>query len=92
MLGVNFPGHKFKLNQKQTQNLLCYYLPYNFFIGDKDEGIIYLKPGALMRTYSFICPDLGSSSADEIAHISNRMNELIRRQGSGWAVHFEVLR
>lgn len=92
MLGVNFPGHKFKLNLKQNQNLLCYYLPYNFFIGRKDEGIIYLKPGALMRSYSFTCPDLGSSSAEEIAAISNRMNELIRRQGSGWAVHFEVLR
>ena len=92
MLGVNFPGHKFKLNLKQNQNLLCYYLPYNFFIGRKDEGIIYLKPGALMRSYSFTCPDLGSSSAEEIAAISNRMNELIRRQGSEWAVHFEVLR
>jgi len=92
MLGVDFPGHKFILNQKQNQNLLCYYLPYNFFIGGEDEGIIYLKPGALMRSYSFTCPDLGSSSAEEIAGISNRMNELIKRLGSGWSVHFEVMR
>lgn len=92
MLGVDFPGHKFILNQKQNQNLLCYYLPYNFFIGERDEGIIYLKPGALMRSYSFTCPDLGSSSAEEIAGISNRMNELIRRLGSEWSCHFEVMR
>lgn len=92
MLGVDFPGHKFILHQKQNQNLLCYYLPYNFFIGERDEGIIYLKPGALMRSYSFTCPDLGSSSAEEIAGISNRMNELIRRLGSEWSCHFEVMR
>ena len=92
MLGVDFPGSKFILHQKQNQNLLCYYLPYNFFIGERDEGIIYLKPGALMRSYSFTCPDLGSSSAEEIAGISNRMNELIRRLGSEWSCHFEVMR
>ena len=92
MLGVDFPGSKFILHQKQNQNLLCYYLPYNFFIGERDEGIIYLKPGALMRSYSFFCPDLGSSSAEEIAGISNRMNELIRRLGSEWSCHFEVMR
>lgn len=92
MLGVNFPGNNFILNQKQNQNMLCHYLPYDFFMGEKDEGIIYLKPGALMRTYTFTCPDLGSSSAEEIANISHRMNELIRRLGSDWACHFEVMR
>lgn len=92
MLGVNFPGNKFILNPSVKQNMLCNYLPYNFFIGDYDEGIIELKPGALMRSYCFVCPDLGSSSAEEVAGISARMNQLIKRLGSDWAVHFEVAR
>lgn len=92
MLGVDFPGAKFKLSYKHKMNKLCYYLPYNFLIGNKDEGIVYMKPGALMRTYSFICPDLGSSSPEMINSISNYFNAAIKRLGSGWAVHFESRR
>lgn len=92
MLGVNFIGAKFKLSQKHKMNKLCYYLPYNFLIGQKDEGIVYLKPGALMRSYSFTCPDLGSSSPESIAAISNYFNSAIKRLGNGWAVHFEARR
>lgn len=92
MLGVNFKGSKFIQAFKPKVNRLAYYLPYNFIIGKPDEGIIYLKPGALMRTYSFTCPDLGSSSPESIASISADFNESIRRLGSGWAVHFESRR
>lgn len=92
MLGVNFEGWKFRLSQKERTNRLCYYLPYNFLIGKEDEGIVFLKPGALMRTYSFVCPDLGSSSAESVAAISRCFNESIKRLGSGWAAHFEVRR
>ena len=55
-------------------------------------GIVYLKPGALMRCYSFTCPDLGSSNAETIASISNYFNSAIKRLGDGWAVHFESRR
>ncbi len=92
MLGVDFLGSKFKLSQKHKMNKLCYYLPYNFLIGNESEGIVYLKPGALMRSYTFLCPDLGSSSAETIASISNYFNSAIKRLGDGWAVHFEARR
>lgn len=92
MLGVDFIGSKFKLSHKHKMDRLCYYLPYNFLIGDKDEGIVYLKPGALMRSYTFTCPDLESSSAESIAGISNYFNSAIKRLGDGWAVHFESRR
>lgn len=92
MLGVNFPGSNFVLNQTQKQNLLCHYLPYNYLIGEYEEGIVELKPGALMRSYAFQLPDLSSSSAEQIVSISARMNELIKRLGSDWAAHFEVAR
>lgn len=92
MLGVDFIGAKFKLSHKHKMNKLCYYLPYNFLIGNEDEGIVYLKPGALMRSYTFTCPDLGSSSAESIAAISNYFNSAIKRLGDGWCVHFEARR
>lgn len=92
MLGVDFQGAKFRLSQKAKMNRLAYYLPYNFLIGNYDEGIVLLKPGALMRTYSFTCPDLGSASAESINAVSNYFNESIRRLGSGWAVQFESRR
>ena len=93
MLGVNFIGAKFRQAAKKfAVNKLCYYLPYNFFIGDKKDGIVYMKNGALMRSYTFTCPDLGSSSAESINAISGYFNEAIRRLGSGWAVHFESRR
>ena len=92
MLGVDFLGSKFKLSFKHKMDKLCYYLPYNFLIGKEDEGIIYLKPGALMRTYSFLCPDLGSASAESINQCSAYFNAAIKRLGSGWCVHFESRR
>ena len=92
MLGVNFLGSKFKVSHKHKMDKLVYYLPYNFLIGEDDEGIVYLKPGALMRCYSFVCPDLGSASAESIAATSNYFNSLIKRLGDGWAAHFESRR
>ena len=92
MLGVDFLGSKFKLSFKHKMDKLCYYLPYNFLIGKKEEGIVYLKPGALMRTYSFMCPDLGSASSESINQCSVYFNEAIKRLGSGWSVHFESRR
>lgn len=92
MLGVDFLGAKFKLSQKHKMDKLCYYLPYNFLIGKYEEGLVYLKPGALMRTYSFKCPDLGSASAEAINAVSMYFNDSIKRLGDGWAAHFEARR
>lgn len=92
MLGVDFLGSNFKLSQKHKMDKLCYYLPYNYLIGNSDEGIVYLKPGALMRTYSFTCPDLGSASAESINAVANYFNNSIKKLGEGWACHFESRR
>lgn len=93
MLGVDFIGAGFKrAATKFSGNRLAYYLPYNFFIGEPDEGIVLLKPGALMRCYSFTCPDLGSESAEYINGISGYFNEAIRQLGDNWSIHFECRR
>ena len=92
MLGVDFLGAKFKLSHTHKMNKLFNYLPYNFLIGNFEEGIVYLKPGALMRVYSFLCPDLGTSSAESINQCSVYFNDAIKRLGSGWSCHFESRR
>jgi type IV secretion system protein VirB4 len=79
---------KFKENASQ----LKYYCPWSFFCGKPDEGIVLLKGGALMRCYSYICPDLGSASVDSIAAIAWYFNELVKSLDGSWCVHFESQR
>ena len=92
MFGVDFIGRKFKISQREPLNKLAYYLPWNFLVGGKNDGVVYLKPGALMRTYAFTCPDLGSAAAETINATSFYFNEAIRRLGDGWCCHFEARR
>jgi type IV secretion system protein VirB4 len=57
-----------------------------------DDGIVMGKNGALSKSYEFIAPDLGSSSADKIASIAASFNNSLKQLGEGWAVQFEVHR
>jgi hypothetical protein len=56
-------GQQIGLIWNGTQPAFC---PWAFFVGKYPEGIVLLKDGALMRTYPFVCPDLGSVSAESI--------------------------
>jgi type IV secretion system protein VirB4 len=77
---------------KDSRNRLAYYCPWSIFCGNLDEGIVLLKGGALMRCYSYICPDLGSASVDSIAAVSWYFNETVKSMGGGWCAHFESQR
>ena len=89
MLGVNFLN-KFNMEgYKESKNKLSSFCPWSYPVGKEDEGIILLKSGALMRAYSFICPDLGSSSAQTINSVSFFFNEAIRQLGSDWGCQFQ---
>jgi len=92
MLGINFEGAKFKKYHKDNNNKVCNALPWSFFCGENDDGIILLKSGALMRCYTFTCPDLGTSSAESINRISLYFNDALRRLGSTWAFQIESRR
>lgn len=92
MLGIDF-FNKFNLKPyKENGNRLSSFCPWSYPVGKEDEGIILLKPGALMRAYSFVCPDLGSSSAETIQSVSFFFNEAIRRLGNDWGCQFESQR
>ena len=92
MLGVNFQNVFDFKRFKEKNNKLSSFCPWSFPIGDFEDGIILLKPGALMRAYSFVCPDLGSASVESIHSVSFYFNEAIKQLGSGWGCQFESQR
>ncbi len=56
------------------------------------NGVILNKDGSLQRTARFRGPDLDSATAAELVATSARLNNALRRLGSGWAVFVEAQR
>lgn len=61
-------------------------------MGKKNEGIVFLKCGALMRCYEFIMPDMDSVDVSFLNSVSWSVNEALKKLEDGWAVHFECQR
>lgn len=74
---------------KENKNCLSNVLPYACVV---EDNVILLKNGAIMKSYRFTCPDLGSASEASIASVAMDFNRAIKRLGTGWAVQFEVQR
>ena len=56
------------------------------------EGVVLNKDGSLQRTARFRGPDLDSATPAELVGTSARLNNALRRLGSGWAVFVEAQR
>ncbi len=65
------------------------FLPWAALIG---EGVILNKDGSFQRTARFRGPDLDSATAAELVSITSRLNNALRRLGSGWAIFVEAQR
>jgi type IV secretion/conjugal transfer VirB4 family ATPase len=65
------------------------YLPWAMFIA---PGVMLNKDGSLMRVLSFRGPDLDSSTTEELMSVRARLNNALRRFGSGWCIHLEACR
>ncbi|MGD9965221.1 MAG: conjugal transfer protein TrbE [Hyphomonadaceae bacterium] len=74
---------------RQSGAALADYLPWAALIG---PGIVLNKDGAFQRTLSFRGPDLDSSTLAELDGASRRINNALRRFGSGWCLHVEARR
>jgi type IV secretory pathway VirB4 component len=57
-----------------------------------DEGVILQKGGLLQKTLAFRGPDLASSSSSELVSGIARLNNALRRFGSGWSLFVEAQR
>jgi len=74
---------------RSKASLLADFLPWAALIG---PGIILNKDGSLQRTARFRGPDLDSATPAELVAVSGRLNNALRRLGSGWAVFVEAQR
>jgi len=55
-------------------------------------GIVLNKDGSFQRTFAYRGPDLESSTEAELVAISARVNNVLKRFGSGWALFFDAER
>jgi type IV secretion system protein VirB4 len=55
-------------------------------------GVVLNKDGAFQRTARFRGPDLESATANELVTATARLNNVLRRLGSGWALFVEAQR
>ncbi|MEO0883027.1 MAG: conjugal transfer protein TrbE [Pseudomonadota bacterium] len=74
-------------NDKPTG--LVHYIPWACLIA---PGILLNKDGSLQRTLRYRGPDLESSTPEQLVAYTARLNNLLRRLGSGWLMSFEASR
>ncbi|MGY3235588.1 MULTISPECIES: conjugal transfer protein TrbE [unclassified Bradyrhizobium] len=68
---------------------LADFLPWAALV---DEGIILNKDGSFQRTAKFRGPDIDSAVPAELVGVAGRLNNALRRLGSGWALFIEAQR
>ncbi|MDQ8027465.1 MAG: conjugal transfer protein TrbE [Brevundimonas sp.] len=55
-------------------------------------GVVLNKDGAFTTGFRFRGPDLESSTEDELMAVRARLNNALRRLGTGWCLHMEARR
>ena len=68
---------------------LADFLPWAALVG---EGVVLNKDGSFQRSARFRGPDLDSATPAEFIAVTARLNNALRRLGSGWAVFVEAQR
>ena len=68
---------------------LADFLPWAALI---EKGVVLNKDGSFQRSARFRGPDLDSATPAELVAITSRLNNALRRLGSGWAIFIEAQR
>jgi type IV secretion system protein TrbE len=55
-------------------------------------GIVLNKDGSFQRTVRYRGPDLDSATETELVSVASRVNNVLKRFGSGWALFFDAER
>ena len=74
--------------RKKPQSLADF-LPWAALVA---EDVVLNKDGSLQRTTRFRGPDLDSATPAELVGTTARLNNALRRLGSGWAIFVEASR
>ncbi|MET4803950.1 conjugal transfer protein TrbE [Bradyrhizobium sp. LB11.1] len=68
---------------------LADFLPWAALV---EKGVVLNKDGAFQRSARFRGPDLDSATPAELVGVTARLNNALRRLGSGWAIFVEAQR
>ena len=74
---------------RRRSQSLADYLPWAALV---QKGVILNKDGSFQRTARFRGPDLDSATPAELVAATARLNNALRRLGSGWAIFIEAQR
>ena len=69
--------------------LLADHLPWAALVA---PGVVLNKDGSFTSAMAFRGPDLESSTEDELMAVRARLNNALRRLGTGWCLHVEARR
>ncbi|QUD90147.1 conjugal transfer protein TrbE [Phenylobacterium montanum] len=74
---------------RKKPQILADFLPWAALVA---PGVILNKDGSFQRTAAFRGPDLDSATPAELVSVTGRLNNALRRLGSGWAIFVEAQR
>jgi type IV secretion system protein VirB4 len=74
---------------RQTADRIADHLPWVALVA---PGVVLNKDGSFQRTIRYQGPDLESATPGELVSVSARVNNVLRRFGSGWALFIEARR
>lgn len=74
---------------RENPDRLADLLPWAAFIA---PGVILNKDGSFQATIRYRGPDLDSSTESELVSVSARLNNALKRLGSGWVIYVEAQR
>jgi len=74
---------------RRRSQSLADFLPWAALV---EKGVVLNKDGSFQRTARFRGPDLDSATPAELVAITGRLNNALRRLGSGWAIFIEAQR
>ena len=74
---------------RNTADRLADHLPWAALVA---PGVVLNKDGSFQRTLRFRGPDLESATEAELVSACARANNVMKRFGSGWALHIETER
>ena len=74
---------------RRKADRLADHLPWAALVA---PGVVLNKDGSFSRVLSFRGPDLESATEAELVSVAARANNVLKRFGSGWAIHVEAER
>src|ERR1700692_3100368 len=74
---------------RRRSTLLVDFLPWAALVA---PGVVLNKDGSFQRTAKFRGPDLDSATPAQLIGTTARLNNALRRLGSGWAIFVEAQR